>query len=170
MKFCVYGAGAIGGFIAGHLAQVPGVEVSVVARGPHLQAIRERGLRVIAPGRDFTVRVRATDDPAELGVQDHVFITLKSHQVTPALDAMAPLLGPDTAVLPPTTGIPYWYFHGQPGPFAGRRLERLDPRGRQWDPGSGSGTGPLRTARERHANSRFRTACTLFRCATDQVT
>ena len=133
MKVCLYGAGAIGGYIAGHLAQVPGLEVSVVARGPHLQAIRERGLRVLAPGRDFTVRVRATNNPAELGVQDYVFITLKSHQVTPALDAMAPLLGPDTAVLPPTTGIPYWYFHGQPGPFAERRLERLDPGGRQWD-------------------------------------
>lgn len=133
MKICIYGAGAIGGFIAGHLAQVPGLEVSVVARGPHLAAIRERGLRVVVPGRDFTVRLRATDDPVTLGPQDYLFITLKQHQVTPALEAMKPLLGPHTAVLPPTTGIPYWYFHGLPAPFGGRRLERLDPGGRQWD-------------------------------------
>ena len=87
MKVCVYGAGAIGGFIAGHLARVPGVDVSVVARGPHLAAIQSKGLRVVTPKEDFTTRVTATDDPSELGVQDYVFITLKSHQVTPALDA-----------------------------------------------------------------------------------
>jgi 2-dehydropantoate 2-reductase len=133
MKICVYGAGAIGGFIAGHLAAVPGVEVSVVARGAHLAAIREKGLRVVTPERDQTVRVRATDDPAELGPQDYVFITLKSHQVTPALAAMRPLLGDHTAVLPPTTGIPYWYFDRLPGPYAGKRLERLDPGGCQWE-------------------------------------
>ena len=133
MKICIYGAGAIGGYIAGHLAAVPGVEVSVVARGAHLAAIREKGLRVITPERDQTVRVRATDDAAELGPQDYVFITLKSHQVTPALASMRPLLGDHTAVLPPTTGIPYWYFHGLEGPYAGRRLDRLDPGGAQWE-------------------------------------
>jgi 2-dehydropantoate 2-reductase len=132
MKVCIYGAGAIGGYIAGHLATVPGVEVSAVARGAHLKAIRDNGLRVITPERDQTVRIRATDNAADLGPQDYVFITLKSHQVTPALDAMQPLLGERTAVLPPTTGIPYWYFEGLDGPHAGRRLERLDPGGRQW--------------------------------------
>ncbi|MSO77781.1 MAG: 2-dehydropantoate 2-reductase [Alphaproteobacteria bacterium] len=133
MKICVFGAGAIGGYIAGHLARVPGVEVSAVARGAHLRAIQERGLRNVSPEGDFTVALSATDNPAELGVQDYLFITLKSHQVTPALDAMRPLIGPDTAVIPPTTGIPYWYFHDLKGPFAGRRLDRLDPGGRQWD-------------------------------------
>jgi 2-dehydropantoate 2-reductase len=132
MKICIYGAGAIGGYIAGHLAAVPGVEVSVVARGAHLAAIRDKGLRVVTPDRDQTVRVRATDDARELGPQDYVFITLKSHQVTPALASMRPLLADHTAVLPPTTGIPYWYFHGLEGPHEGRRLERLDPGGQQW--------------------------------------
>jgi 2-dehydropantoate 2-reductase len=132
MKICIYGAGAIGGYIAGHLATVPGAEVSVVARGAHLAAIREKGLRVVTPERDWTLRIRATDNPRELGPQDYVFITLKSHQVTPALASMGPLLGDLTAVLPPTTGIPYWYFHGLAGPQAGRRLERLDPGGLQW--------------------------------------
>jgi 2-dehydropantoate 2-reductase len=132
MKICIYGAGAIGGYIAGHLAAVTDVEVSVVARGAHLAAIREKGLRVVTPERDQTVRVRATDDAAELGPQDYVFITLKSHQVAPALESMRPLLGDHTSVLPPTTGIPYWYFHGLAGPFAERRLDRLDPGGAQW--------------------------------------
>ena len=104
----------------------------MVARGAHLAAIREKGLRVVTPERDQTVRVRATDDAAELGPQDYVFITLKSHQVAPALESMRPLLGDHTSVLPPTTGIPYWYFHGLAGPFAERRLDRLDPGGAQW--------------------------------------
>jgi 2-dehydropantoate 2-reductase len=86
----------------------------------------------VTPERDQTVRVRATDDAAELGPQDYVFITLKSHQVAPALESMRPLLGDHTSVLPPTTGIPYWYFHGLAGPFAERRLDRLDPGGAQW--------------------------------------
>lgn len=132
MKVCIFGAGAIGGYIAGHLGSVPDAEMSVVARGAHLAAIREKGLRVITPERDQTVRVRATDNAAELGPQDYVFITLKSHQVTPALAMMRPLLGQHTAVLPPTTGIPYWYFHGLDGPHEGRRLDRLDPGGLQW--------------------------------------
>lgn len=132
MKVCVYGAGAIGGHIAGHLARAD-VEVSVIARGPHLEAMQRKGLRVVTPNEDFTVPVKATGDASELGPQDYVFITLKSHQVTNALDAMQPLLGPDTAVIPPTTGIPYWYFYGQPGPHENLRLERLDPGGRQWE-------------------------------------
>lgn len=131
MKVCVCGAGAIGGHIAGHLARTD-AEVSVIARGPHLDAMRRNGLRIVKPGEDFTVKVRATDDAAELGPQDYVFITLKSHQVSGALDALKPLLGDHTAVVPPTTGIPYWYFHGHPGPHRDRRLERLDPGGRQW--------------------------------------
>lgn len=132
MKVCIYGAGAIGGHIAGHLART-GAEVSVVARGPHLEAMQRNGLRIVTPDEDFTVSVRATDDASELGPQDYVFITLKSHQVSNALSSMKPLLGRDTAVIPPTTGIPYWYFYGQPGPHENLRLERLDPGGRQWD-------------------------------------
>jgi 2-dehydropantoate 2-reductase len=133
MKVCVFGAGAIGGYIAAHLARVDGVEVSAVARGAHLDAIRERGIAVEKPGERFTARVLATDDPSHLGPQDYLFITLKSHQMDGALDAMRPLIGPATTILPPTTGIPFWYFHGLAGRFVGHRLERLDPGGRQWE-------------------------------------
>jgi 2-dehydropantoate 2-reductase len=132
MKVCVFGAGAIGGYLAIHLAQVDGVEVSVVARGAHLTAIRRDGLVLESPRGTLRARVQATDDPGELGPQDVVIVALKSHQVTPALDGINALLGPHTAVVPPTTGIPYWYFHGLHGPFLNRQIERLDPQGLQW--------------------------------------
>lgn len=132
MKVCIYGAGAIGGHIGGHLAR-SGADVSLIARGPHLEAIRRNGLRITGKDLDFTVKVQATENPAELGPQDYVFITLKSHQVDGVLEKMQPLLGPETAVIPPTTGIPWWYFYGLEGPNANRRSELLDPGGRQWD-------------------------------------
>jgi 2-dehydropantoate 2-reductase len=112
---------------------VPGIDISVVGRGPQLAAIKERGLRVVGPDTAINAKVRATDRPQELGPQDYVFITLKSHQVGSALAGIKPLIGPQTAVIPPTTGIPFWYFYGQQGRFGNRRLDALDPGGRQWD-------------------------------------
>jgi 2-dehydropantoate 2-reductase len=132
MKVCIFGAGAIGGYLAAHLAQVDGVSVSVVARGAHLDAIRRDGLVLESPAGTLRARVQASDHPRELGPQDLVILALKSHQVTPSLDAIKELLGPQTAVVPPTTGIPYWYFHGLEGRLRDRRIERLDPQGRQW--------------------------------------
>ncbi|HMC16868.1 MAG TPA: 2-dehydropantoate 2-reductase [Albitalea sp.] len=132
MKLCIFGAGAIGGYLATHLAQVDGLEVSVIARGDHLAAIRRNGLVIESPRGTLRARVRATDRPQDLGPQDIVVLALKSHQVTPSLAGVQQLLGRHTAVVPPTTGIPYWYFHGLPGPFRDRQIERLDPQGRQW--------------------------------------
>jgi 2-dehydropantoate 2-reductase len=132
MKICIYGAGSIGGIVGAHLARVKGVEVSLVARGAHLAAIRQDGLRLLSPREDFTVRVPATDDPTLLGPQDYVIVTLKTHQYLAALDGIVPLLGPHTALVPPTTGAPYWFFHKLGGPFEGSRLKRSDPGGRQW--------------------------------------
>ena len=88
---------------------------------------------MVGPDTAFGVKLLATDCPEELGSQDYVFVTLKSHQMASALDGIATLIGPQTTVVPPTTGIPFWYFHGQNGPFANRRLDALDPGGRQWD-------------------------------------
>jgi len=133
MRICIYGSGTIGCFLGAHLARVPDVTLSMVARGATLAALRGHGIRLETPAGLTEVPVEATDAPATLPPQDVVFITLKAHQLTDALDGIAPLLGPETAVVPPTTGIPYWYFHGLPGPHAGRRLLRLDPGGRQWE-------------------------------------
>ena len=133
MKICIYGAGAIGGHLAGHLARVPGLEVSVIARGAHLEAMQAGGLRILVGDDSFSVPIIATDDAASLGLQDYVFITLKSHQVPDAVPALRTLIGPDTTIIPPTTGIPYWYFFGLDGPWCNRRLTELDPNDLQWN-------------------------------------
>ena len=138
MKICIFGSGAIGAFMGVRLHQA-GAEVSLVARGAHLAAMRERGVRLIAQDEDTVVRPRCTDNAAELGPQDYVIIALKAHSVPAAVPAIRPLLGPDTAVVTAVNGIPYWYFHKTGGAFEGRRLETVDPGGAQWD-----GFGPER--------------------------
>jgi 2-dehydropantoate 2-reductase len=132
VKVCVFGGGAIGGNIAGRLSRAGQCEISVVDRGPTLEAIQRNGIRVVAPDADFTERVHATSDTRALGVQDYVFLSLKAHFVDGALDDIAPLIGPRTTIIPPTTGIPYYFFHQWPGPHDGHQLEALDPGGRQW--------------------------------------
>jgi 2-dehydropantoate 2-reductase len=138
MKICIFGAGAIGGYMGAKLAQA-GADVSLVARGPHLAAMRAKGLTLIEEEGTFTVPVTASDDPAALGPQDYVVITLKAHSVPPVVGRMAPLLGPDTTVVMGVNGVPWWYFHGVEGKLAGTRLESVDPGGAQW-----AGIGPER--------------------------
>ncbi|MBP0493374.1 ketopantoate reductase family protein [Pararoseomonas indoligenes] len=128
MKVCVFGAGAIGGHLAGRLAR-GGAEVSVVARGAALAAIREKGLTVQAPDATFTVRPAASDDPAALGPQDAVVVTVKGHQLAGVAAGIAPLLGPETAVAFVMNGIPWWYFDRHGGELDGRALPALDPDG-----------------------------------------
>ena len=133
MKICVFGAGAIGGFMAARLAKAGAADVSVVARGPHLAAIQERGLILREGGEDTVTRPRAAASAAELGVQDYVVITLKAHSVPPVVPAIAPLIGPETAVVMAVNGVPWWYFHGLEGPYAGMRLASIDPGDVQWN-------------------------------------
>lgn len=138
MKICIYGAGAIGGYMGAQLARA-GAEVSFVARGPHLAAMQANGVTLQIGGETHVAKVQCTSDPRELGPQDYVFITLKAHSVPGVVDLMQPLLGPDTAVVTGVNGIPYWYFHQHGGKFAGTTLESVDPGGRQW-----RGIGPER--------------------------
>ncbi|WP_354683634.1 2-dehydropantoate 2-reductase [Cupriavidus necator] len=138
MKVCIYGAGAIGGYVGAQLARA-GAEVSFVARGPHLAAMREHGVRLLIDGEERMAQVRCTSDPRELGPQDYVFITLKAHSVPGVVGLMQPLLGPETAIVTGVNGIPYWYFYKHGGDLAGSTLESVDPGGRQWQ-----GLGPER--------------------------
>jgi 2-dehydropantoate 2-reductase len=131
MKICIYGAGAIGGYLGAQLAGTE-AEVSLVARGPHLAAMRERGLTVISGEDRRTVAVNCTDDPRTLGPQDYVILTLKAHSTLPILDHLKPLLGPQTAVVTAQNGILWWYFHAFPGSLRDRHLEAADPGGRIW--------------------------------------
>ena len=133
MKICVFGAGAIGGLIGAKLAAKGEAEVTLVARGPHLAALRENGLTLREAGGETRVPVTATDDPAEIGVQDYVILALKAHAVPAIVDAVQPMLGPSTAVVTAQNGVPWWYFYEHGGPFAGRRIQAVDPGGRIWD-------------------------------------
>jgi 2-dehydropantoate 2-reductase len=139
MKICIFGAGAIGGYMAVKLVQA-GVDVSIVARGAHLAAIQSRGLTLIEEGADpVTVQVRASANAADLGVQDYVIVTLKAHSVPPVVAAMQPLIGPNTTIVSGVNGVPWWYFHKIGGPLEGRRLHSVDPGDVQWN-----GFGPDR--------------------------
>jgi 2-dehydropantoate 2-reductase len=131
MKFCIYGAGAIGGYLAVELA-LSGQEVCVVARGAHLAAIRERGLRLRIGGGEKIAKVAAAESPGAFGPQDFVICALKAHQAYECADAFKPLLGADTAVVTAMNGIPWWYFYRSGGRFEGRNLQSVDPQGRQW--------------------------------------
>jgi len=131
MKFAIYGAGAIGGLLGAHLART-GEDVTLIARGPHLAAMREKGLKISGHSGDFTVKPRATDNPAEAGPQDYVIVALKAHAVAPIAEKMAPLLGPKTAVVMAVNGVPWWYFHGLEGKLKDRRIPMVDPGDQQW--------------------------------------
>jgi 2-dehydropantoate 2-reductase len=128
MKICIYGAGAIGSLLGLRLA-FQGAEVSVVEVGPTLAAIQEHGLRVIEKGGTFSAKVHATSDPATLGQQDLVIVAVKGPTLKFIAPKIAPLLGPDTVVMTAMNGVPWWFFHGFGGPYAGMQLRSVDPEG-----------------------------------------
>ena len=131
MKVCIFGSGATGGYMGVELARA-GAEVSLIARGAHLQAIRENGLKLLVGEEEHVAHAPATDDPKELGPQDYVIIALKAHSIPGAVESIAPLLGNDTAVVTASNGIPYWYFHQHGGALQNSVLQSVDPDGKQW--------------------------------------
>lgn len=131
LKICVYGAGAIGGYLAAELA-LAGHDVGVIARGAHLEAIAERGLKLIIQGSERVAKVRASDDPRQFGPQDFVVCALKAHQAYEAAPSFAPLLGPATAVVTAMNGIPWWHFYRAGSRFDGYHLRSVDDEGLQW--------------------------------------
>jgi 2-dehydropantoate 2-reductase len=132
MKICVYGAGAIGAYLGAQLASAGG-DVSFVARGPHLAAMQENGVRLQIDGEERVVKVRCASDPRELGRQDYVIVALKAHSVPGVVDQIKTLLGPETAIVTAVNGIPYWYFYKHGGELEGSTLESVDPGGTQWN-------------------------------------
>ncbi len=127
-KICIYGAGAVGGFI-GTLLTRSGRQVNVVARGATLKALQQHGLRVLSEEKTLQAPVTAAEDPAELGVQDLVIVAVKSQSMASVARRISPLIGPDTVVLTAMNGIPWWFFSGFGGQYAGTRLEAVDPGG-----------------------------------------
>lgn len=132
MKICIFGAGAIGGYMAVKLVQA-GADVSLVARGPHLEAMQKNGLTLVEEdGTRTTVPVTASQDPAGLGPQDYVIVTLKAHSVPPVVESMSPLIDNKTTIVSGVNGVPWWYFHKLEGPYEDLRLASVDPDDAQW--------------------------------------
>jgi 2-dehydropantoate 2-reductase len=131
VKICIYGAGAVGGLMAAWLTRSSGNEVSAVARGPQLEALRKDGLRVRdrASGKMGSFSILASDDPAVLGPQDYVIVAVKAQNLTQVAAGIAPLLGPDTSIVTAMNGVPWWFFDCLKYGGGSQRLESLDPDG-----------------------------------------
>jgi len=128
MRIAVIGAGAIGAFVGAMLAK-SGEDVTLIARGTHLRAMRDRGVRVRGSLGAFVAHPTVTDDPASIGAVDVALLTLKAHSLAEIAPRMAPLLGPETCVVSAQNGIPWWYFYRHGGDWEGTRLETVDPGG-----------------------------------------
>jgi len=128
MRFAIVGAGAIGAFVGAMLAK-SGEDVTLIARGPHLRAMQEHGVRVRGEIGEFEAHPAATDDPANVGEVDVVLLTLKAHSLPAMAPRLASLIGPQTSVVSAQNGIPWWYFYRHGGPLEGAQLESVDPGG-----------------------------------------
>lgn len=129
-RVCIVGAGAIGGYLAARFSVVPGIELTLLARGAQLAALRAGGLRILEGGGETRVAVVADDDPARLGVQDVLIVCLKAHALVEAAASLTPLVGPQTTIVPAINGVPWWFLEAcGGGALAGRRLQSVDPRG-----------------------------------------
>ena len=134
MTRVVFSAPARSVICRGHFTEA-GADVSLVARGPHLAAIRQDGLGLEKDGTTTRYTLAASDKPADLGKQDYVILAIKAHTIPMIIDDLAPLLGPDTAVVSAVNGLPWWYFHkAQTGTALDETpLQSVDPGGRVWN-------------------------------------
>jgi 2-dehydropantoate 2-reductase len=132
MKIGIFGAGAIGGYLGVKLHQA-GADVTFVARGPHLAAMRADGVTLKSGGETVTVHPSCTDDPHRAGTQDYVFVTLKAHSLPAAAPRIAAMMGPESTLVTAVNGVPYWYFYGLDSPWRDRPVESVDPGGALWE-------------------------------------
>ncbi|GIT63884.1 MAG: hypothetical protein Ct9H300mP22_2840 [Gammaproteobacteria bacterium] len=132
MRICIYGAGAIGGYLGAMLSKTENLNLNLIARGPHLQAMQERGLRVLTGESESLYHLHCTDRPESLPPQDYVIVTLKAHSVPRIVPQIKSLLAPQGAVVTAVNGIPWWYFYGVKGAFENKRLHSVDPDDSQW--------------------------------------
>jgi 2-dehydropantoate 2-reductase len=132
MRICIFGAGAIGGYMGVRLVEA-GADVTFLARGSHLAAMRQNGVTLISEGKETVVRPHLAGTPEEAGPQDYVVITLKAHSIPGAAPEIAKLLRPSTTLVTAINGVPWWYFYRHGGPHDGARLQSVDPGGKLWD-------------------------------------
>ena len=132
MKICIYGAGAIGGYLGAKLTEI-GADVTLIARGPHYEAIKQDGLRLRKDGKELVVYPKCVDTAEKAGKQDYIFVTLKAHSVPGCLDAFEVLMKEDTSFVWGVNGIPWWYFYNHTNPdFKDKKVTSVDPDGSQW--------------------------------------
>ncbi len=131
MRICIYGAGAIGGYLGCMLSKTD-AEISLIARGPHLKAMQDHGLRLISDDKETVYQLNCTDQPDTLKPQDYVIVTLKAHSVPSIVPQLKKLLAPTGVVVTAVNGIPWWYFYNLPGPLENTRLATVDPDDQQW--------------------------------------
>src|SRR3954471_7671171 len=132
MRIAIAGTGAVGSVIAAYLMKDGKQEVSLLARGPQLAALRARGLSVESRGKSFESHPKASEDPAELGPQDVIVSTVKGYAVGEIAPRLGPMFGTDTLIITAQNGIPWWYFYGLAGADANRSFETVDPGGVAW--------------------------------------
>ena len=132
MKICIYGAGAIGAWLGCELSRA-GQDVTLIARGTHLKAMQDNGVRLLIGDEERIAYPKCVAEPKEAGPQDYVIVTLKAPSVPGISDRIQPLLGPETAVVTGVNGIPWWYFYKLEGPFENQQLESIDPGGAFWN-------------------------------------
>ncbi len=132
MRICIYGAGAIGAGLGVQLSLI-GKDVTLIARGPHLEAMQKNGVRLLIDGEERVAHPHCIEDPAEAGPQDYIIITLKAHSLPGIADKLQSMLGPDTTVVTAVNGIPWWYFYKLKGRYENHKLDSVDPGGRFWD-------------------------------------
>jgi len=128
MKFLIAGAGAIGAYLGACMARA-GLDVTLFARGPHLKAMQQHGVRLRSAEGDFQAHPKIVATLEETGPVDVVFLAVKAHSLTQLAPQLAPVIGPDTTVVSTQNGIPWWFFQGWGGEWEGLRLERVDPGG-----------------------------------------
>jgi 2-dehydropantoate 2-reductase len=128
MRIGIFGAGAIGGLMAVRLARA-GIDVTVIARGPHLAAMQANGITLRSGGDAVSARPRCVADAGEAGIQDYVVVTLKAHGLPGAAPQIARMMGPGSALVTGINGVPYWYFHGHDSEYRDRVVESVDPGG-----------------------------------------
>ena len=128
-KICIYGAGAIGGWIGARVAQQPNVQLSVVARGNTLQALQQHGLRLHSGEQMLQTAVQTSAKPSDLGVQDLIVIAVKAPALQEVATHIAPLMGPHTVVLTAMNGVPWWFLQGFGATYANTPLKSVDATG-----------------------------------------
>ena len=134
IKVCIFGAGSIGGYLAACLSK-NNIDLSLIARGPHKKAIEENGLTLIKNDKSENFKLKVTDDPKELGIQDYIFISVKAHVISNIVDSLQSLIGKNTTIISAVNGLPWWYFYeaNTQTNLDNKYLESVDPNGKIWN-------------------------------------